>query len=120
MKLTRLWMPVLLLWSGISVAGAQSSIRLRFEIYRNGALVGTPEVSVTSGEAGNLAIAGIGRMAFAPTSRGSESVSVAFDIDSSGRRLRPRLVLHVNDPGSVSWTSAAGNESFRFTVAWIR
>jgi hypothetical protein len=120
MKLTRLWVPALLVFAGISVATAQNSIRLRFELYQNGTQVGNPEVSVKSGTAGSLGMTGNGTIAFTATFRDSDSASIAFDIDSGGRHLTPRLVLRRNDPGSVSWSSTDGNEAFKFIVTWVR
>ena len=120
MKLTRLWVPGLLVLTCISLANAQNPIRLRFEIYRNGALVGNPEVSVTSGTAGSLALERVGKIAFTPTSRDPDSVSIEFDIASGGRHLHPVLVLGGNDPASASWSSTDGKESFKFTVTWVR
>ena len=119
MKLARLFVLALLLFMGVSVAGAQSSLRFRFEIYRNGTAVGMPEIAVASGGNGRLAIDGIGRVGFTPAPRDSESVSVAFDMDLGDTQLRPRLTLRANDPGSLSWTSSGG-DSFKLTVAWIR
>jgi hypothetical protein len=119
MKPARLFGLAFLLFMGVSVAGAQSSLRFRFEIYRNGRAVGTPELAVVSGGHGRLAIDGIGEIAFTPAPRDSESVSVAFDIDLGDKHLRPQLTLRANDPGSLSWTSS-GEDAFKVTVAWIR
>jgi hypothetical protein len=120
MRMTRFWVPALFVLTWISVGTAQNSIRLRFEVYRNGALVGNPEVSVTSGTTGSLAMDGIGTIAFTPTSRDSDSVSVAFDIDSCDKHAHPRVVVRGNDPGSASWSCTASKESFKVTVTWVR
>jgi hypothetical protein len=120
MKLTRLWVTGLVVLTCISLASAQNPIRLRFEVYRNGTLVGNPEVSVTSGSAATLAMEGVGRIAFTPTSRDSGSVSIEFAIVSGGRHLHPVLVLQGNSPASASWSSTDGKESFKFTVARVR
>lgn len=79
-----------------------------------------PEVSVTYGTAGNLAMGRVGKIAFTPTIRDPGSVPVEFDIVSGGRHLQPVLVLGANDPGSASWSSTDGKESFKFTVTWVR
>ncbi len=120
MKMTRLWVAGLLVLTWISLASAQNTIRLRFDVYRNGAVAGNPEVSVTSGSAGNFAMGGVGKIAFTPTFRDPGSVSVEFDIVSGGRHLQPVLVLGANDPASASWSSTDGKESFKFTVTWVR
>ena len=112
-------MPALFVLTWISVATAQDSIRLRFEVYRHGALAGNPEVSVTSDTTGNLAMDGIGTIAVTPTSRESDSVSIAFDIDSCDKHAH-RVVVRDNDPGSASWSCTASKESFKFTVTWVR
>jgi hypothetical protein len=119
MKLARLFVLALLLFTAVSVAGAQNSLRFRFEIYRNGILISTPELAVASGGNGHIAIDGNGGIAFTPASRDSESISVGFDIDLGDKHSRPQLTLRANDPGSLSWTSS-GRDSFKVTVAWIR
>jgi hypothetical protein len=120
MTVARFSVAALLLFVGVSVANTQTSIRLRFEVYRNGAQVGNPEVSLTSGTAGRLAWDGIGTIAFTPTFRDSDSISIAFDIDSGSRRMHPRVVLRANDPGSASWSSTDGKDAFKFSVTWMR
>ena len=119
MKLARLFVLAVLLFAAVSVAGAQDSLRFRFEIYRNGQLVGTPELAVASGGNGLITVDGTVKIAFTPATRDSESVSLGFDIDSGDKHPRPQLTLRANDPGSLSWTSS-DRSAFKVTVAWIR
>ena len=119
MTLSRLFVFAFLLSVGMSTAIAQESIRLRFEVVKDGSTVAKPEVSVNSGSAGSLEIDNVGRFAFTPTFRGSD-VAIAFDISSGGKQFRPRLVISKTEPGSVSWTSETRAESFKLTVSWVR
>jgi len=119
MKLAGLFVLAVLLFAPVSVAGAQTSLRFRFEIYRNGKLLGTPELAVAAGGNGHIAIDGTGDIAFTPAARDSESVSVGFDLDLGDKHPRPQLTLRANEPGSLSWTSS-DRDAFKVTVSWIR
>jgi len=120
MKLSRLFVFVFLFSVGMSLAVAQGSIRLQFEVVKDGSTVANPEVSVTAGSAGSIEIDNVGRFAFTPTFRGSDGVAIAFDISSGGKQFQPRLVISKNEPGSLSWTSDTRTESFQLTVSWVR
>ena len=120
MRLNRLSAVPVLALTLVSLATAPSTIRLRFELYRNGSLVGSPALSVASGDAARLAFDGAATITFTPASLGSDNVSIDFDIDSGGRRLRPRLVIGADAPGSVTWSSAGGRDTFTLTIAWLR
>jgi len=120
MKLSRLFVFGFLLSVGISLAIAQESIRLQFEVVKDGSTVAKPELSVTSGSAGSIEIDNVGRFGFTPTFRGSDGVAIAFDISSGGKQFRPRLVISKNEPGALSWTSDTGAESFKLMVSWVR
>ena len=118
MKFSRLLVIVPLVSIGASLAIAQNSTRLRFEVVKDGATVANPEVSVAAGSTATLEVANIGSVAFTPTLRGSDGVSIAFDIKSSGKEFHPRLVIGKDQPGTLSWTSDAGAHSFRIKVSW--
>jgi hypothetical protein len=104
----------------MSSAIAQESIRLQFEVVKDGSTVAKPLVSLTSGSAGSIEVDGVGRFVFTPTSRGLDDLAIAFDISSGGRRFQPRLVITKSEPGSLSWTSDTRTESFTLTVSWVR
>ncbi|PYR94162.1 MAG: hypothetical protein DMF84_06320 [Acidobacteria bacterium] len=118
MTIGRCLLPALVLFNTMSLVAAQTTIRLDFEVYRNGVLVGNPEMSVRAGTAGRLEIAGVGRIAFTPTFRDADSVSIAFDINVSGRHLDPVMVIGRNDRGSANWSSTTGQDVFKLTVNW--
>jgi len=120
MKLRQLFLIVVLISGATSVPMAQESIRLRFELVKNGSVVAAPEVSGMPGSTGSIRLAGVGSIEFTPTFRDSDSLAIAFDIQSGSTQLRPRLVISDTRPGSLSWTSRRGAESFRITVSWIR
>lgn len=120
MKFSRLLAVLLLVSFGASLAIAQDSIRLKFEVVKDGATVATPEVRVTAGSAGTLEVAGVGKLAFTPTLRDSDDVSLAFEIRSGGKEFQPRLVISKDEAGTLSWTSDAGAHSFKVKVSWAR
>jgi hypothetical protein len=107
-------------WFGAPLAIAQDSIRLKFEVVKDGATVAKPEVSVTAGSTGTLEVADLGHFAFTPTPRGSDGVTVAFDIRSGGKAFQPRLVIGKEEAGTLSWGSNAGAHSFKINVSWAR
>ena len=119
MELSRLFAFAFLFSVGMSPVIAQQSIRLQFEVTKDGSTVAKPEMSVNSGAAGRIEIADVGRVVFTPTLRDSD-VAIAFDISSGGKQFKPRLVISANEPGSISWTSDARQESFTLTVSWVR
>jgi hypothetical protein len=97
---------------------AQESIRLRFEIAKNGSNVASPEVTLKAGSAGRIEIEGIGSLAFTPMVRGS-NLAVAFDIKTSEKHLEPQLMIGNAEPASISWKSESGVESFKVSVFWV-
>lgn len=120
MTLQRLFAFAILFAVGTSLTIAQEPIGLKFEVVKDGSTVAQPEVSVTSGSAGSVEIDGVGRFAFTPTFRGSDTVAIAFDIKAGGKRLQPCLVISKSEPGTLSWTSETGGQSFKLRVSWIR
>jgi hypothetical protein len=98
-------------------AAAQDSVRLRFQIVKDGFVVANPEVSVKPGSTGRIEIKDTFICAFTATVRESR-LSVAFDIKTGAKQLQPQLVLGKNDPGSISWTPASG-ESVKIVVVAV-
>ncbi len=119
MKLNRLFVFAFVLSVGIPSAIAQESVRLQFHVTKDGSSVAKPEMSMTSGSPGRLEIDTVGRLSFTPRVRGS-SVAIAFDISSGSKQFQPSLVIGKDEPGSISWTSLTGSESFKLTVSWVR
>ena len=119
MKLSRLAVFAFIFLVGLSPAIAQESIRLQFEVAKDGSTLAKSEVSVNSGSTGRIEIADVGSFVFTPTFRGS-GVAIAFDISARGKQFQPRIVITKNEPGSISWTPDTRAESFKLTVSWIR
>ena len=119
MKFSRLLIFAFVFSIGMSPAIAQQSVRLQFEITRNGSTVARPEVSVNLGSASSMAIDGVGQFEFTPTLRGSD-LAIAFDVRSAGKQMRPSLVITRSEPGYLSWKSDTHDESFKLTVSWVR
>jgi hypothetical protein len=101
------------------LANGQESIRLRFEVVKDGTTVATPEIAVAAGATGRLKVDAVGDIAFTPTLRGSDSVDIAFHVTSAGKDLQPRLVITHDEPGAVSWTSP-GPHACKLRVSWVR
>ena len=102
----------------LSSAAAQGSVRLRFEIMRNGSVIANPEISVAEGSVGRIEIRDSFACAFTPTMHDSH-LDLAFDIRTGDRRLPPRLVIGETNPAVVSWTSASG-ALIKMTIVAIR
>lgn len=107
---------VVLFVAGTSFVFAQSPVRLQFEILKNGSTVAAPEVSVASGKEASVSANGVGSIRFTPTIRSSDSLRVAFVIESGGKQLTPSLTIG-NRPGSISW-SAANGDAFVLRISW--
>jgi hypothetical protein len=120
MKFIRLLAVVSLVSFGASLAIAQDSIRLQFEVVKDGATLAKPDASVAAGSTGTLEVADVGHFAFTPTLRGLDSVTVAFNIRSGGKEFQPRLVISKDEGGTLSWTSDGGAHSFKVKVSWAR
>ena len=120
MKLRRLFALAIFFSVCTSLTIAQESIRLKFDVVKDGSTVAQPEVSVVSGSADSIDIDGVGQVAFTPTLRDSDTVAIAFDIKSGGKQLQPRLVISKSEPGTLSWTSETRAQSFKLKVSWIR
>jgi len=103
----------------VMLGAAQEGIRLRFEVYKNSELVAKPSATVTIGSTGRLTVDGVGEIAFTPTVRNQDHISVSFDIESAGRQLKPLLTLS-GDPGSISWSASNANDSFELRIVWVK
>ncbi len=120
MKFSRLPGVASLVLFGASLAIAQDSIRLKLEVVKDGVSVANPELSISAGSPGTLAVADVGELVFTPTLRDSDSVSLAFEIRSGGKKFQPRLVISKDEAGTLSWASDGGAHSFKVKVSWAR
>jgi len=96
----------------------QESIRLRFNITRNGSVVANTEISVNEGSVGRIEIAGMMNLAFTPRVQNSR-MTVTFDIKTDAKHLQPQLAVDIAEPATISWTSAAG-EPIKIAVVTVR
>ena len=118
MNLAPAWGIAFLLSSAAPLAIPQDTIRLQFQVVKNGAIVASPEITVISGSAGSLDVEGVGSVTVTPTAS-ADTVDLVFDIRSGRTRLQPRLVVGTNAPGVLSWTGET-RDSFKVTMSWIR
>jgi hypothetical protein len=114
----RLFVVCVLSLVSVCSAAAQDSVRLRFQIVKDGAVLANPEVSVGQGSVGRIEIKEALTCEFTPTLRDSQ-VSLVFDITAGEKHLQPRLVIERAEPGTVSWTSASG-AVMKITVVAVR
>ena len=106
------------LWAVASVAG-QENIRLHFEAYRNGAQIAAPTVMLQNAETGSLKLEGA-IVSFTPRRIDAQKVAVAFEVVAGEKTFKPRLVLLNQAPGSLSWKSASGSDSFEIRVSAVQ
>lgn len=107
MRVTRVLLVCALSLVSLFAAAAQDSVRLRFQIMRNGSVIANPEISVAQGSVGRIDIRDSFTCEVTPTMHDSQ-LDLAFDIKTGDRHLQPRLVIGKTEPGVVSWTSASG------------
>jgi len=101
-----------------AAGSAQEPIRLRFQIISNGSVVANPELVVNRGSIGRIEVKDSVSLAFTPRIDDSR-LTLAFDIRTGDKHLRPQLGIDSNNSGVISWTSASG-ESIRITIVPIR
>ena len=118
MGLRRLLFVCVLFWVFVSSGIADESIRLRFQIIKNGAVVANPEMSINEGSVGRIEIRDSLSLAFAPRVYDSH-LTLTFDIEAGDKHLQPQLAVDTTGPATISWTTAHG-ESMRVTVAVVR
>ena len=98
---------------------AHDTIRLHFEIYKNGELVAKPAAAVSPNTTGSVTLDAVGRIAFTPRMRNADSVVISFEIQSGGRLMTPQVAI-AGEPASLAWTAEAGSDAFKLQVTWIR
>lgn len=102
-------------------ASAQDQVRLQFELRRGDAVVARPVLSLSPGSEGALDIDGVGTIKVTPTLLADDRVSLSFDIRTSSRQAKPRLVLLGGTTGSLTISpEAPGGEPLGISVTWQR
>jgi hypothetical protein len=118
MRFRRLLFVSMLCLLFIAPGNAQESIRLRFQITRNGSVVANPEMSINQGSVGRIDIKDSVSVAFTPRVLESR-LTLTFDIENGDKHLQPQLAIDTIKPAAISWTNASG-DSIRITVVAIR
>ena len=128
MKWSRLFAFACVVALGVSPALGQQLTVLRIELTRSGSVVARPQLNLPPGIEGRLVLNGAvpasapvlkglnEDVVVTPTVRGDE-ITLAFDIASGNRRLRPTLVISKDVRGSIEWTAADG-QPVMLTVSW--
>ena len=96
---------------------AQAPVRLGFEILKNDAVIGSPEVSISEGTEGRISITRAGDARFTPTLRNPDTLSLAFVISADGKEIKPTLTLQ-REAGSIRWQSGA--DAYALRISWKR
>ena len=99
----------------VLVTEMEATIRLKFEVYRDGSLVAKPQFQVADKAAATLSIDGLATVTFTPTRIDAERIAVAFEIAAGGQPFSPRVVLRNREPGTISWKSLS-NENVEMRV----
>jgi hypothetical protein len=130
MKWSRLFVFACVVALGMSSAMAQESTILQIEVTRDGSLVAKPQLRLLSGRVGRLELNGEWAAAnpllkglrekieVTPVVQGDD-ITVAFNITSGEKQLRPSLVISKDVRGSVEWTAVDG-QPLRLTVLWVQ
>ena len=90
------------LWVAPLVAGPED-LKLQFEIYKNGTLIGTPMLTVQEGGRGSLSLPNVVEVSLTPSRIALDQVAIAFELTATGKTIRPRTVLLKEEQGVLSW-----------------
>lgn len=118
MNLKRLLLVCVLGLFFVPSVNGQESIRLRFQVTRNGAVIANPEIVVNEGAVGRIDIKDSVILALTPRVQNSR-LTLTFDIRTGDKHLQPQLAVDTIEPATLSWTTVAG-ELIKVTVVTIR
>jgi hypothetical protein len=102
-----------------ALTGAED-IQLRFQIDKNGSSVATPVLKIAQGETGSIALGKEFRLLMTPTRTASNTVTLECELMIGDSKSSPRLVLTNETPGSISWKSPSGSDSFKMRISLIK
>ena len=107
--LKRLFFAVTFVVSVAALIAAPGDLKLQFEIYKNGTLIGTPVLTVQEGGKGSLSLPNIIDVSLTPTrtAQDQDTVAIAFELTAAGKTIRPRIVLLKEEQGVLSWKPAS-------------
>jgi hypothetical protein len=122
MKWSRLLVIACVAASSVSLAIAQETPRLLFEVTVNGSTVARPEMRVPSGGEGRLELdqnRGDATILFTPTVRAND-IAIAFDIIAGGRQFKPTLFVSRTVPVSLRWVTSTSGQEVRLQISQVQ
>jgi hypothetical protein len=96
---------------------AAPGVRLQFEIYKNGTLVGTPMLTVQEGGKASLSLPNFVDGSLTPTRIAQDKVAIVFELTAAGKTIRPRIGLLKEEQGVLSWKPASDSLELRVTAS---
>ena len=96
---------------------APGDLKLQFEIYKNGTLVGTPMLTVQEGGKGSGSLPNFVDVSLTPTRIAQDKVAIVFELTAAGKTIRPRIVLLKEEQGVLSWKPASDSLELRVTAS---
>jgi hypothetical protein len=99
------------------LVAAPGDLKLQFEIYKNGTLVGTPMLTVQEGGRGSLSLPNFVDVTLTPTRIAQDKVAIVFELAAAGKTIRPRIVLLKEEHGVISWKPASDSIELRVTAS---
>jgi hypothetical protein len=105
--LTRLFLALTFVLVVAPLVAARSDLKLQFEIYKNGTLIGTPMLTVQEGGRGSLSLPNVVEVSVTPSRIAQDRVAIAFELTATGRTIRPRIVLLKEEQGVLTWKPAS-------------
>jgi len=115
--LKRLFLALTFLLVVVPLVAARSDLKLQFEIYKNGTLIGTPMLTVQEGGRGSLSLPNVVEVTLTPNRIAQDQVAIAFELAAAGKTIRPRIVLLKEEQGTFSWKPASDSIELRVTAS---
>jgi hypothetical protein len=96
---------------------APGDLKLQFEIYKNGTLIGNPMLTVEDGGTASMSLPNVVDMVFTPSRIAQDKVAIVFELTAAGKAIRPRIVLLKEEQGVLSWKPASDSIELRVTAS---
>ena len=98
---------------------APGDLKLQFEIYKNGTLIGNPMLTVEDGGTASMSLPNVVDMSFTPSrlAQDQDKVVLVFELTAAGKTIRPRIVLLKEEQGVLSWKPASDSIELRVTAS---
>ena len=115
--LKRLFLGLVSVFFVAPLVAAPGDLKLRFEIYKNGTLVGTPVLTVQDGGKGSFTFPNFVDGSLTPSRIAQDKVAIVFELTAAGKTIHPRMVLLKEEQGVLSWKPASDSLELRVTAS---